>query len=1174
MTRPPFFSFSRQPLRKSKPIKQDVLQHRGLSLIATPIDERDGESPHFCRHSDATPIELFFDLFFVANLSSFTATHEINNVEGLGAYIGFLGVIWFTWLQITLFDIRFARDSVFERICKAAQLAAMVGFASAGTRFTTQIRGENVWAFQSLSLLLGGSRVLLAVQYAVNICLIHERMRPAARGLSIIVAALLASSLVYFGMYFAFQEDHGIHSYIWTVWFMLFCFEMWMVMGVSFITPDIGFEDTHLAVRMGLLTLIIIGEGVIAVTRIANKTVRPGGWTKWSFVHILGVTTNVYFLWQAYFDVSPRVPLGKISQQAWAQLHFPFHVALILLLEGSQILALTLDVTLKLTYLTETIQFACEEPRPEAEVAIRLLRSTIADMEIDYGRGAMKEKAIISDILEELLTLPLSPTNVTSNGYFLTHDRMDDLVGNVTAALFSSMGITPSEGRDISQLNNSQLLMMYVEVLGFVYVYFFVVASVAMFLFAAFTLLAHRHQRKLYVGIGVAVRLVLAALVLGMVSFVQHFALAYSFMTSPAILYAFTVILLTILLVDRLLDHFEGRSQAKDRSTRESDAQLMPSGPRVVALESSSYRVAIRCPVNPNNAHSPPVKLPMHVLHPPSTTAIDDRSGELGNRKGNMASLKAMLRMLVSPDHSKTCLIFKKNPDSIDTEPASYLSGNREYLSQTKLCDQQSELCARKMINYDQAWTNHCTGVTEGLSEATVDTSNKLPMADEQTMEPNVCSWSDMLTSFESGHGLAPEYCTCPANIQTLHRPTQPEKGITGPENSEQHDELKLDVAIQDSDFRDEVAKSDNYHCGLMHSIPRPSLYMAADPFGSSSETNATSHTIPPSVSRESLPDSFKGGLRKVHRPYGHIEGAMIFHDQSSPGSSVATTNYPYNPMANTCSGSTPIHWSRDGQMVPWEMQTLGFELQNNCFSQLRHHGGRVAEIPRNPTLDACHGLPSVDCSQHYSQQPPSVLYPFTPHEYNSTSANDRSAVDDGHCQLTYTNANLTYPQHRHEIMQSVHLESASDGALTHQGRKSTRSISCHNEVRNAFLIECKRRGLSYKDIKRLGGFEEAESTLRGRFRTLTKSKEQRVRKPQWKDKDIELLCKAVNACSGPGKQTSNAFAPSCRPRGVGLPPRVSWKKVAQYIWTRGGSYHFGNATCKKKWCEVHNVKI
>ena len=38
--------------------------------------------PHLYRHSDATPIELFFDLFFVANLSTFTATHEIDNVNG------------------------------------------------------------------------------------------------------------------------------------------------------------------------------------------------------------------------------------------------------------------------------------------------------------------------------------------------------------------------------------------------------------------------------------------------------------------------------------------------------------------------------------------------------------------------------------------------------------------------------------------------------------------------------------------------------------------------------------------------------------------------------------------------------------------------------------------------------------------------------------------------------------------------------------------------------------------------------------------------------------------------------------------------------------------------------------------------------------------------------------
>lgn len=94
-------------------------------------------------------------------------------------------------------------------------------------------------------------------------------------------------------MYLAFSGRNGLRPRIWSVWFVLFGVEMWTVTGLSLMYRDIGFRDTHLNTRMGLLTLMIIGEGVISITRIVNKTVRPGGWTKWSFVHILGVTTNV-----------------------------------------------------------------------------------------------------------------------------------------------------------------------------------------------------------------------------------------------------------------------------------------------------------------------------------------------------------------------------------------------------------------------------------------------------------------------------------------------------------------------------------------------------------------------------------------------------------------------------------------------------------------------------------------------------------------------------------------------------------------------------------------------------------------------------------------------------------------------------------------------------------------
>jgi hypothetical protein len=113
------------------------------------------------------------------------------------SYVGFVGIIWFTWLQVTLFDIRFSRDSIFERICKVVQLSAMVGFASAGSRFSTHIQDENVWAFKSLSILLAGSRVLLALQYTINLWFIHNKLPAAIKGMTAIIGVLSATGIAY-----------------------------------------------------------------------------------------------------------------------------------------------------------------------------------------------------------------------------------------------------------------------------------------------------------------------------------------------------------------------------------------------------------------------------------------------------------------------------------------------------------------------------------------------------------------------------------------------------------------------------------------------------------------------------------------------------------------------------------------------------------------------------------------------------------------------------------------------------------------------------------------------------------------------------------------------------------------------------------------------------------------
>lgn len=68
----------------------------------------------------------------------------------------------------------------------------------------------------------------------------------------------------------------------------------------------------------------------------------------------------------------------------------------------------------------------------------------------------------------------------------------------------------------------------------------------------------------------------------------------------------------------------------------------------------------------------------------------------------------------------------------------------------------------------------------------------------------------------------------------------------------------------------------------------------------------------------------------------------------------------------------------------------------------------------------------------------------------------------------------------------------------------------------NLLLLHWRSQGISYKTIKERLGIDEAESTLRGRLRTLTKPKNERLRRPQWTEKDVCLfssLLYHVRAC-------------------------------------------------------------
>ncbi|KAF2751964.1 hypothetical protein M011DRAFT_473257 [Sporormia fimetaria CBS 119925] len=127
----------------------------------------------------------------------------------------------------------------------------------------------------------------------------------------------------------------------------------------------------------------------------------------------------------------------------------------------------------------------------------------------------------------------------------------------------------------------------------------------------------------------------------------------------------------------------------------------------------------------------------------------------------------------------------------------------------------------------------------------------------------------------------------------------------------------------------------------------------------------------------------------------------------------------------------------------------------------------------------------------------------------------------------------------------------------------SAASTASRRKMEDQVLLEGKKKGLTYKEIKKQLGGNVAESTLRGRYRSLTKPRKDRVRKPVWTDRDIALLRKTVEAELD--KHDATCYNTSREHRLA----KVSWKKVAENIKLKGGSYHFGNSTCKKKWRRI-----
>lgn len=86
----------------------------------------------------------------------------------------------------------------------------------------------------------------------------------------------------------------------------------------------------------------------------------------------------------------------------------------------------------------------------------------------------------------------------------------------------------------------------------------------------------------------------------------------------------------------------------------------------------------------------------------------------------------------------------------------------------------------------------------------------------------------------------------------------------------------------------------------------------------------------------------------------------------------------------------------------------------------------------------------------------------------------------------------------QYNVPQPLNALPTQDATVRSAGRQLNKVRDSDRADLDEKLVRWRAQGITYKEIMNMGDWGLEESTLRGRHRTLTKPKEERVRKPQW----------------------------------------------------------------------------
>ncbi|KAL1410489.1 hypothetical protein Q8F55_004502 [Vanrija albida] len=295
-------------------------------------------------------LSLFYDLVVVTVLGTFSNTHSVRTPESLPIFFSYFIIVVCIWVSQIHYDVRYEAEDAFHRIMKALQIVVFmfIGASSGGWNpgrivKITDVAGNDIAAqrqlnhdkaarsFLTVTLAFAATRALLGLQY-LAVVVAGRRIKRRTSGPKVAVFGLaLSCACAVVAAAVAASSRRMAHTKV-----AIF----YVGVGIDTITALWQYHGSgpvpvvEIAERYGAFSLIIIGEGFIALSGIFNKAIDAIA-VKGSSVYgqvflVIVVIINLWSFLFSNFNAGDRINRNRTL--AWELVHFPLHLSMMLLL--------------------------------------------------------------------------------------------------------------------------------------------------------------------------------------------------------------------------------------------------------------------------------------------------------------------------------------------------------------------------------------------------------------------------------------------------------------------------------------------------------------------------------------------------------------------------------------------------------------------------------------------------------------------------------------------------------------------------------------------------------------------------------------------------------------------------------------------------------------------------